>query len=298
MKEPLLIVALRRLPKNAMSRVMGRLAEVHWPAPIQRRLVRLFSASVGIDLSEIKEPIGSFSCMQDFFTRELKHGLRPLPADPRAFVSPCDGAWGQSGIVECGMLLQIKGRPYSLAALLGNKAQARHYEGGWFATIYLSPKDYHRFHAPCDARVKRLRYLPGTLWPVNRAGIEGVDGLFAENERLCAFMDLEGENGEEGLCIAAVGATLVGKVKVNFDSLTTNIAGSQTSERLYKDREIFLERGQELGRFEFGSTLVLVGRPGLVDFEPGEPGAPVRFGEEIGRFAELPKSQPSPGATY
>lgn len=280
---PLLIAALRLLPKNALSRLAGRFVSIRWPGPLQRLQIRAFAGVFGVELDEVKDPIDSFACLQDFFVRELVDGARPLPQDPEIFVSPCDGAWGESGRVEKGMLLQVKGRPYALASLLGDEAAAELYEGGWFATIYLSPRDYHRFHSPCDARVNRLRYVPGNLWPVNRAGVEGVDSLFAENERICAFFDLVGAGGEESLCIVAVGATLVGKVKVDFDALTTNVPGAVACERDFRDREVVLARGQQWGRFEFGSTLVLVGRPGAFALEPRPPGTPVRLGEAIGR---------------
>jgi phosphatidylserine decarboxylase len=279
----LLIAALRLLPKNALSRLAGRFVSIRWPRPLQRLQIRGFAAVFGVDLEEVKEPLDSFACLQDFFVRELVDGARPLPEEPRAFVSPCDGAWGESGRVEQGRLLQVKGRPYSLASLLGDEALAQRYEGGWFATLYLSPRDYHRFHMPCDARVRRLRYRPGNLWPVNRAGVEGVDALFAQNERICAFFDLPGEGGEEALCIVAVGATMVGKVKVDFDALTTNVAGAEACERLYGEDEVPLSRGQQWGRFEFGSTLVLVGSAGSVELWPGAVAEPVRLGQSIGR---------------
>jgi phosphatidylserine decarboxylase len=279
----LLIAALRLLPKNALSRLAGRLVSLRLPGPLQRLQIRAFARTFGVDLDEVREPLDSFACLQDFFVRELADGARPLPDDPRAFVSPCDGAWGASGRVEDGTLLQVKGRPYALAALLGDAAQAARYEGGWFATLYLSPRDYHRFHAPCDARVRRLRYLPGSLWPVNRAGVEGVEGLFAENERLCATFDLPGASGAEALCIAAVGATVVGKVKVDFDSLETNRPGAEACLRSYEEGAVALARGQQWGRFEFGSTLVLVARAEAVELAPRAPGTPVRLGEAIGR---------------
>ena len=280
----LLIAALRLIPKNALSRLAGRFVSVRWPGPLQRLQIRAFARVFRVDLDEVKDPIASFACLQDFFVRELVDGARPIPQDPGAFVSPCDGAWGESGRVEEGMLLQVKGRSYSLASLLGDEAQALSYEGGWFATIYLSPRDYHRFHSPCDARVRRLRYLPGNLWPVNRAGVEGVDALFAQNERICTFFDLAENGGEEALCIVAVGATMVGKVKVDFDSLTTNVAGAVACEREYPDREVALARGQQWGRFEFGSTLVLVAKAEVVEMEPRAPGTPVRLGEAIGHY--------------
>jgi phosphatidylserine decarboxylase len=278
----LLIAALRLLPKNAISRLAGRFVTLRLPARLQRWQIRSFARVFGVDWSEIRDPITSFPSLQDFFVRALRPEARPVDAEPDALVSPCDGAWGESGVVRDGMLLQVKGRPYSLAALLGDDAAAKHFEGGSYATLYLSPRDYHRFHAPCDAHVARLRYLPGTLWPVNRAGVEGVDALFAQNERICAFLDLPGARGRNALCIAAVGATLVGKVRVNFDSLSSNLPGAAVQERIYGEEAPRLAKGEEWGRFEFGSTLVIIAAPGVVALERHEPGMSVRMGTRIG----------------
>jgi phosphatidylserine decarboxylase len=299
-----LIQALGLLPRNAISRLVGRLVSLRLPAQLQRAQIRSFARTFGIDLDEIRDPIESFACLQDFFVRELREGARPIDGAADAFVSPCDGAWGAAGRIEDGRLIQLKGRPYSLGALLGDDREAKHYEGGFFATIYLSPRDYHRFHAPCAARVARLRYLPGSLWPVNRAGVEGVDALFSQNERKCAVMaplmraggesaigvrSLPGEEARtEGLCIAAVGATMVGKVRVKFDSLSTNLPGAGVEERVYGEREPRLATGEEWGRFEFGSTLVIVTAPGILDLEIQQPGTPVRIGERIGRLLAGP----------
>ena len=275
---------MRLLPLAAISRLAGRLARVRLPAPLQRAQIRLFGRVFGVDLGEARDPVESYACFQDFFTRALRAGARPVDAAADAFVSPCDGAWGASGRIESGTLLQVKGRAYPLAALLGSADEAKRLEGGSFATFYLSPRDYHRFHAPCDTRVVAARYLPGTLWPVNRIGLEGVDGLFAHNERICAWMHVEGvpaPSDEPPLCLVAVGATMVGAVRVVFDSLSTNIRGGAPTLRLYPE-PIRLARGQEWGRFEFGSTIVMVAAAGTVALESEAPGTPMRLGRRIG----------------
>jgi phosphatidylserine decarboxylase len=286
----LLIAALRLLPKNAVSRLAGRIVSLRLPAFLQRWQIRGFARVFGVDWSEVRDPITSFRSLQDFFVRALLPDARPVDADPEAFVSPCDGAWGESGTVERGMLLQVKGRPYSLGALLGDDASAEHFEGGSYATIYLSPRDYHRFHAPCDVRVAQLRHLPGTLWPVNRAGVEGVDALFAQNERICTFMEPPAAGGRNALCIVAVGATMVGKVRVNFDSLSTNLAGAEVAERIYGEKAPRLAKGEEWGRFEFGSTLVIVAAPGVAELERHEPGTSARMGARIGALQRVRES--------
>jgi phosphatidylserine decarboxylase len=277
----LVIEAMRALPKSAISRLAGRLAAARLPRPLLTAGIRAFGGVVGVDFSEAREPVGSFASFQEFFTRELRDGARPIDSAPDAFVSPCDGAWGASGEICDGLLLQLKGRKYSLARLLGGETEAAAFEGGSFATLYLSPRDYHRFHMPCDAEVVAARYLPGTLWPVNRLGLEGVDGLFTENERICAWMRVAGGQAVPGLCLVAVGATLVGSVRVAFDNLVTNIPAAGTTSRSYQP-PVAYARGAEWGRFEFGSTIVLLAAPGVVALDLAPPGQPLRLGSRLG----------------
>lgn len=279
----LALFGLRALPTHALSRAAGWVMSRRLPAPLRAPAVRAFGRAVGVDFTEVGDPLASFASLQDFFTRRLRDGVRPIDAASDAFVSPCDGAWGAAGQVEQGMLLQVKGRPYSLAQLLGDAAVARRFEGGTFATLYLAPRDYHRFHMPCAGRVHRLAHLPGALWPVNAIGVGGIDGLFAVNERLCAFVSVGGAS--EDLCLVAVGATMVGKVRVTFDTLTTNRRGAQPETRTY-DPPVAFAKGEEWGRFEFGSTIVLVAAPGVVALDVQSPLTPVRLGQRIGTLAE------------
>lgn len=276
------LAMLRALPTHGLSRAVGWLAERRLPVSLRAPLLGAFGRAVGVDFSEVAEPLDAFPSLQAFFTRRLRDGARPIDPAPDAVVSPCDGAWGVAGRVENGRLLQIKGRTYELAALLGDPVAARAFEGGAFATLYLAPRDYHRFHAPCAARVRRVIYRPGALWPVNRIGVEGIDGLFAVNERLCAFMSAAGD--AEDLCLVAVGATNVGKVRLTFDDLVTNRRGAQPETRSYREG-IPLAAGQEWGRFEFGSTIVLVAAPSLLRLDIQPPGTLVRLGQRIGRLS-------------
>jgi len=272
------LAGLRLLPTHALSRAVGWLASRRLPSPLREPAVRAFGRAVGVEFSEVRDALASFESLQAFFTRALRDGVRPIDADPHAIVSPCDGAWGAAGVITAGQALQVKGRLYALAALLGDAAAARRYEGGAFATLYLSPRDYHRFHAPCAARVRRAVAIPGALWPVNRLGVEGIADLFAVNERLCAFLAVAG--ADEDLCLVAVGATNVGKIRVTFDDLTTNVAAVAPEVRTYRD--VALTKGQEWGRFEFGSTIVLVAAPSLLTLDVQPPGTPVRLGQRIG----------------
>ncbi len=278
----LLIAGVRLLPKNLLSRAAGRATAWKLPAALQRLEIRAFAAAVGADLSEAADPLDSFTSMQEFFTRRLGDGVRPIDAAPEALVAPCDGLWGTAGKIDAGVLLQVKGQPYSLAALLGSAAAAQRFEGGAYATFYLSPRDYHRFHAPCSLRVLRATHLPGALWPVNRAGVEGVPGLFAQNERICAYAAV-GSEERERLCLVAVGATLVGKVRVQFDAeLTTNARAGEPLSHAYGAEGIAFAKGRELGRFEFGSTIVMLTATGLGEIEAQPSGSRLRLGTRIG----------------
>lgn len=297
----LLLGLLVILPKNAISRAMGWLATRRLPGPLQRFELALFVRLAGVDLRELARPIESFPSLQSFFTRALAPGARPLEGGEETLASPCDGAWGASGRIEGGTILQVKGRPYRVADLLGSEECALPFEGGAFATLYLSPRDYHRFHAPAAGRITRLAYRPGDLWPVNAIGLQGVEGVFARNERICAWLEVEPEvpvgpdrgiaepaqagQGAAACSIAmvAVGATMVGSVRLAFDGLRTNCAGATAVDRALGALGPKLARGEEWGHFEFGSTIVLLIPPGLFALDTKPFGTPLRLGQAIGR---------------
>lgn len=284
MSSPLLSL-LRLVPQHAVSRLAGRLAAAPLPRALRGPVVGAFARATGVDPAELPAPPASYASIQEFFTRPLPPGARPVDGAAEALVAPCDGRWGTSGEVESGTLLQVKGRPYSLSALLGSGADAAAFEGGSYATFYLAPRNYHRFHAACACTVVRLRYLPGALWPVNRVGVEGIEALFASNERLCAFTEVGA--AARPLCMVAVGATMVGKVRVNFDEVTTNAGIDSPIERLYAPPGHRLEKGQEWGRFEFGSTIVLVAAAGTMQLDRRDPGAELRLGTRIGTLIDV-----------
>jgi phosphatidylserine decarboxylase len=191
-----------------------------------------------------------------------------------------DGVVSETGAATEGKLVQAKGIDYSSAALLGDPAVARRFEGGAYLTIYLSPRDYHRIHFPLSGRVTGYRYLPGQLWPVNPASVRTVRGLFGVNERLVTLLD-----SPSGLCaVVAVGATVVGRVRASYDAAAplTNCAGARAVARDYP-APLPVEKGQELGAFELGSTVILLFEPGRVRLEPRiVPGATLRVGEAVG----------------
>jgi phosphatidylserine decarboxylase len=273
--------ALRVLPRALLSRLAGRVADLPLPPALLVPALRAYGRAFGVRFDEIRDPLPHFPTFQQFFTRALVPGARPIDSAPDAFVAPCDGRWGEHGIVREGTLLQVKGRPYPLAALLASERAARTFEGGTYATFYLAPGDYHRFHAPCDLRFVRATYVPGTLWPVNRIGLEAVDGLFAQNERICAHATVGTGDRTKSLALVAVGATVVGRIRVAFDDRITNRAGARLEERPYPAGHPFA-KGEEWGRFELGSTIVMIAEPGALELDAREPGTALRLGQRIG----------------
>ena len=282
-KERAVITSLKVLPQHTMSAMAGRLFGLKTPAPFRKLAVTTFGKITGVDFDEVKAPLDSFASLQDFFTRELKDGARPIDTAADAVVSPCDGAWGASGTINDDTALQLKGRPYSVRMLLQDDAIAARFEGGVYSTLYLSPRDYHRFHAPVAGDVDMLRYIPGALWPVNAGGLFHIDGLFTKNERIIAFLRPTAKP-DALIAMVAVGATMVGKIKVAFDDdVTTNVRQPTTTVRRY-DPAVHLDKGQEWGRFLFGSTIVLLATPGAFDLEAEAEGTPLRLGRRIGRL--------------
>lgn len=282
-----LLLVLKLLPKNAMSRAVGWLASRALPPPLQRFEIRLFARIAGVNLAEARDDVRDFATLQQFFTRALVPGARPIEGDERVLVSPCDGAWGEAGRVRSGTILQVKGRPYRVAELLGDARLAEAYEGGCYATFYLSPRDYHRFHTPAAGRITRIDYHPGALWPVNDLGLKGIDRLFARNERIAALLEpsaLHEGDRAPGIAMVAVGATNVGSVRLTFAEMRTNVAGAPPERRDFGARAPFFARGEEWGHFEFGSTIVLLTPSQGPSIEPRPPGTPVRLGEAIGRI--------------
>jgi phosphatidylserine decarboxylase len=241
--------------------------------------MRAFARRYGIDLGE-SPGLEAYRSFGEFFARPLRPGLRPIAPGAEVVVSPVDGVVSETGLAEGGRLVQAKGIDYPAAALLADEALARRLEGGAYATLYLSPRDYHRIHFPLGGAIVGWRYVPGRLWPVNPASVRTVHGLFAVNERLVTVLDTP-----LGRCaVVAVGATVVGRVHPYYDPSVphTNRAGAVPSRRDY-ETPLPVEKGQELGAFEMGSTVILLFEPGKVRLDPRlAPGVRVRVGEPIG----------------
>jgi phosphatidylserine decarboxylase len=262
MRKKLLGGFIHRLPQNAMSRTMGKITASRFSRLAIRRYIRHYQ----IDTDAVEKPIEQYKSLKEFFTRRLKPGARPIAAVQGAIVSPVDGTVSQMGDIQEGTLIQAKGKLYSVAELLGGSEEiAKRFHGGKFITIYLSPRDYHRIHMPVEGVLRTYSYIPGRLYPVNRLGVEQVDRLFARNERLVTFIDSE-EAGS--VAVVKVGALFVGSVKVTYCRATTNVKrGKQVSEPIPNCP--LLHKGDELGWFEFGSTVILLFERGDIEWAHG-----------------------------
>jgi len=274
MNERVRFVFMRVVPKRALSRLVGRFA--HTSA--SRAAIKPFAKRYAIDLTEAERSIEQYGNLCDFFSRRLKAGLRPIDPANESVVSPVDGTVSEMGIIRSGTLIQAKGVHFCVDQLLGGRSDlAEQYEGGWFVTVYLSPADYHRIHMPIEGDVIRSMYVPGTLFPVNLFGVRNVPGLFAKNERLISFIRSE----QGSVALVKVGSTIVGSVKVVYDhKLGTNLR--RPKMRTVEMQGTRLLKGAELGRFEFGSTIILLFERGMVDENSAVSfGTKVRMGERL-----------------
>ncbi|HET9552431.1 MAG TPA: archaetidylserine decarboxylase [Anaeromyxobacteraceae bacterium] len=280
MNDRLFIGALRLLPKNALSRLVGRLTDAALPGWLLRPAMRSFARRYRIDLAECP-PLETYPTFGRFFARPLLPGRRPVAPGDGVVVSPVDGVVSETGLATAGRMIQAKGIDYRVGALLADPKLAGAFEGGAWATIYLSPQDYHRIHFPLGGRVTGWRYVPGELWPVNAASVRRVPGLFTVNERLVTVQ----ETPLGRVAVVAVGATVVGRVRAAYDHgvPTTDQPGADGVRGHDYEAPLPVEKGAELGAFEMGSTVILLFEPGRVRLDPRlVPGARVRVGEAIG----------------
>jgi len=265
------------LPKQALTALAGTVATARGGA-WTTRLIRWFVRRYGVNMAEAANAdIAGYATFNDFFTRALKPGARPL-ADAD-WICPVDGAISQFGAIERDQILQAKGHRYSTTALVGGDAElAARFQDGAFATLYLSPKDYHRIHMPCDGRLTRMIHVPGALFSVNPTTARGVPGLFARNERVvCVF-----ESRHGAFVLALVGATIVGSMATVWQGVVNPPRSGQLREWHYQVGEVVLKRGEEMGRFLLGSTVVLLlPRGNLVFNAEWTPGRAIRLGETL-----------------
>ncbi|MBV1790494.1 phosphatidylserine decarboxylase [Marinobacterium sp. D7] len=255
MKDKLFILLQHLLPQHLLSRLVGRIADCRTPW-VKNLFIDLFHKHYRIDMSlAAEENPRAYPSFNEFFTRALKDGVRPIDPAADALVSPCDGAVSQAGAISYGRLIQAKGRGYSLTTLLGGCAErAEPFINGSFATLYLSPKDYHRVHMPVSGTLREAIYVPGDLYSVNHATAHGVESLFARNERLVTIFDTE----YGPMAMVLVGAMIVAGIETVWSGpVAPQSRKPQTLYSRLNPAPVRLEKGQEMGRFHLGSTVIL-----------------------------------------
>ena len=281
MSDRLAVLPQYLMPKQAMTAFGGVVASGAW-GPLTTQIIRWFVGRYGVNMAEAASPdIASYRSFNDFFTRALKPGARPLAAAD--LICPVDGAISQLGRIERDQIFQAKGHHYSTTALVGGDAAlAAQFDDGHFATLYLSPKDYHRIHMPCDGRLTRMVHVPGALFSVNPTTARGVPGLFARNERVVCVFD--GPHGP--FVLALVGAAIVGSMATVWHGVVNPPRVKQVREWAYAEPPLHLKQGDEMGRFLLGSTVVLLFPKGGLAFNPAwVAGRSIRLGESMGNLA-------------
>lgn len=263
------------LPKGALTNFAGRVAGAKGGA-MTTRLIRWFVGKYDVNMGEALNPdIASYHSFNEFFTRALRPDARPLAqAD---FICPVDGRISQFGAIEDDQIFQAKGHKFTTTALVGgDKELAAKFQHGSFANLYLSPRDYHRIHMPCDGKLTRMIYIPGALFSVNPTTARGIPGLFARNERVVCVFDTA--NGP--FVMTLVGATIVGSMATVWHGVVNPPRQPDIKEWTYADQDIVLKKGEELGRFLLGSTVVMLFPKDTLQFNNAwQPAAPVRLGE-------------------
>ncbi|MFT6984928.1 MAG: phosphatidylserine decarboxylase [Psychromonas sp.] len=277
MIEKLKIIGQYILPKHLVSRLAGKLASAK-AGKLTTFLIKQFIAKFKIDMSEAKhsEP-GHFKTFNDFFTRELREDVRQVVEGDENIAMPVDGRVSQLGAIKMGRIFQAKGHDFSLRELLGGRDDiAAPFDEGLFATVYLSPKDYHRIHMPITGTLEQLIFIPGDLFSVNPLTAENVPNLFARNERAVAVFS----TAIGPMAMVLVGATIVGSIETVWGGTLTANAKKEIQYWDYKDQNISLEKGAEMGRFKLGSTIVALFPKDSVDFTQGlQAGSATRLGE-------------------
>ncbi|GAB6139479.1 archaetidylserine decarboxylase [Methylosoma difficile] len=280
-KDTLISLPQHLLPHHGLSQLMSKLTHSENPS-IKNLLIQQVIKLYGVNMSEaLQEDASVFKSFNDFFTRELKPEARPLAHDIGGIVSPADGVISQAGNIDGDTLFQAKGKTFTATDLLGGDPQrAAAFRDGTFATIYLSPKDYHRMHMPIAGKLTEMVHVPGRLFSVNAATTRSVNNLFARNERVVAIFDTE----LGPMALVLVGAIFVSSIETVWHGVVTPPSSNTVRTWQYSEDNIQLEKGQELGRFNMGSTIIaLFGANRLQLLEGLTSGSAVKLGELIAR---------------
>lgn len=239
--------------------------------------MRAFARRYDVAVDEAEHDFSGYSTFSEFFARRLKPGLRPIVPGNKVVVSPVDGRVSQLGYAEGGRCIQAKGIDFPLDKLLQDDLQARRFEGGAYATIYLSPRDYHRIHTPLEGQIDGYAYLPGEFWPVNASSVRLKEALFCLNERLTTYLTTPLGR----VALVAVGATCVSRIRASYDEVMTHQGEPERTH--HYSTPIPIQKGDELARFEMGSTVILLFEKGRMRWDEGlVPERAVRMGERLG----------------
>lgn len=269
---------LHWFPKQVFSRGMGWASRLPVPRPLRDPIYRGFAMHYGVDLSELDRPLSDFDRFDDFFCRKLAEGSREIVPGDDVIVSPSDSILSGCGIADEGRCIHAKGQEYTLGGLLQDESAARHFVGGTFVTLYLAPHNYHRVHTPLSGEVRGYRHIPGARYPVNALSVRTIPQLFMRNERLVTYLHTAA--GEVALIMVA--ANGVGNITVSYEPALTTLAGGPDRGACSYEQKKPLEKGEELGMFHLGSTVILLFQPGRVNIEVPT-GTKVRVGQRIGR---------------
>jgi len=284
MFDKLFVLSQYITPQLGVSNLAGRLADNDRSPALKNRVIKWFIGRYGVDMSEAAEPNPeAYATFNDFFTRELKPGIRPLADGEKTLVSPVDGAISQLGQVTGDRVFQAKGQSFSLSELLGGEeATTAPFADGEFSTIYLSPKDYHRIHMPMAGTLRQMIHVPGKLFSVNPVTAENVPNLFARNERVVCIFD----TASGPMALVLVGAMIVGSVETRWAGVVVPGRRQVTSTLYEGEQAISFDKGEEMGRFRLGSTVIMVMPKGSVSWNSNQvAGKTVRMGEAFGALA-------------
>jgi phosphatidylserine decarboxylase len=296
MLDRLFVLVQYVLPQILVSRLAGKLADARPPARLKNAVIRWFIGRYGVDMSEAADADpASYPSFNAFFTRAFKPGLRPMADGPRTIVSPVDGTISQLGRIDRDRVFQAKGQSFNLTELLGgDDERARPFVDGQFATIYLAPKDYHRIHMPLAGQLRETVYVPGRLFSVNPVTAAAVPGLFARNERVVATFDTEAGP----MAMVLVGAMIVGSVETRWAGIVAPSGGRRevnVSDYRHQSPGIRYQRGEEMGRFRLGSTVILIFPQGTSHWQGAlRNQSIVRMGEDFGEVMSTPPETPAP----
>ncbi len=274
------IMIHKMLPKGFISRVFGYTSLIPIPQGLMKRIIAWYSAKYGVNLDEAEIPAEGYKNLNKFFTRTLKSGSRKIDGDKSSVVATTDSRVDMYGDITDDSILQAKGVDYSLRELIPS-IEAEKFINGKFITLYLSPGDYHRIHSPVSGKITGFFNIPGKLFTVQEFMVKGLKGLFAINERLITY--IETESGAVAVC--KIGAINVGKISLSYDHSVTNKVFRSKNELIYDDdKKPLVKKGDEIGIFNLGSTVIILFENGMMEFSDLKYGQKVKMGDKIGKL--------------